>query len=75
VAGAAIFYSFRIFLGLGGWRFVGWASGSKLRPRKIGIVPGILPAQVWIGNVGRNKISAWAGDGGCVWRFGGHGAG
>jgi hypothetical protein len=75
VAGAAIFYSFRIFLGLGGWRFVGWASRSKLRAREIGIVPGILPAKVWIGNIGRKEISAWAGDGGGVWRFGWYGAG
>jgi hypothetical protein len=75
VAGAAIFYSFRIFLGLRGWRFVGWASRSKLRAREIGIVPGILPAKVWIGNIGRKEISAWAGDGSGVWRFGWYGAG
>src|SRR5690348_2748209 len=75
VAGAAIFYSFRIFLGVGGWRFFRWASRGKLCAGEIGIFPGVFPAQVWIGNVSGEEITAWAGDGCGVGWFGWHGAG
>src|SRR5579859_2083681 len=74
-ADAAIFYSFGIFLGLGGLRFVGPAAGIKLGAGEVGIVPGIFPAQIWVGDVlGWKHISARARDGGGIGWFGGHGS-
>src|SRR6185437_5658778 len=74
-ADAAIFYSFRIFLGLGGLRFFRRAARINLGAREVGIVPRILPAQVRIGNINGKGIVARVRYGGGIRRFGGYGAG